>query len=71
MFRKQKMAVGTPETNKTIIEAVKYSSNRGRNTLVEVLCPADEGGSRNSWLVFAKHYNRPLKCQWETFFFQY
>ena len=44
MFRKQKMAVGTSETNKTKIAAVKYSNNRGWNKHVGVLCPEDEGG---------------------------
>jgi hypothetical protein len=44
MFRKQKMAVGTSETNKTKIAAVKYSNNRSWNKHVGVLCPEDEGG---------------------------
>jgi hypothetical protein len=43
MFRKQKTAVGTPETNKTKITEVKYSNNHSCNTLVEALHPEDEG----------------------------
>lgn len=44
MFRKQKMAVGTSETSKAKIGAVKYSNNRRWNEHIGVLCPEDGGG---------------------------
>jgi hypothetical protein len=40
------MAVGTPETNKTKIDAVTYSSNCSCNTLVQMMYPEEESGSR-------------------------